>query len=62
MLDILFVRPIIKRSEFADHKGMLSKPMIGSMLSELEQDGILKSIRAASGRRAEVLAFAELIN
>jgi Fic family protein len=62
MLDILFVRPIIKSSEFADNKGMPSKPMIGSMLSELKKDGILKTIRAASGRRAEVLAFAELIN
>jgi hypothetical protein len=41
---------------------MPGKPMIGSMLSELKKDGILKTIRAASGRRAEVLAFAELIN
>jgi Fic family protein len=62
MLDILFVRPVIRSSEFADHKTMPSKPMIASMLSELKRDGILKSIRAASGRRAEVLAFAELIN
>ena len=46
----------------AGHKTMPSKPMIGSMLSELKRDGILKTVRAASGRRAEVLAFAELIN
>jgi len=62
MLDILFVRPVIRSSEFAGHKTMPSKPMIGSMLSELKRDGILKSLRAASGRRAEVLALAELIN
>jgi len=62
MLDILFVRPVNRSSEFAGHKTMPSKPMIGSMPSELKGDGILKTVRAASGRRAEVLAFAELIN
>jgi Fic family protein len=62
MLDILFVRPIIRSSEFAEHKAMPSKPMIGSMLSALKKDGILKTIRPASGRRSEVLAFAQLIN
>jgi len=36
--------------------------MIGGMLSELKKDGILKTIRPSSGRRAEILAFAELIN
>jgi len=41
---------------------MPSKPMIGSMLLEPKRDGILKTVRAASGRRAEVPAFAESIN
>jgi hypothetical protein len=62
MLDILFVRPVIRSSEFAEHKAMPSKPMIASMLSDLKKDGILKTIRPASGRRSEVLAFAQLIN
>src|SRR6201998_2066151 len=62
MLDILFVRPIIRSSEFAQHKAMPSKPMIGSMLSALKKDGILRAIRPASGRRSEVLAFGQLIN
>lgn len=62
MLDILFVRPIIRSSEFAEHKDMPSKPIIGSVLSALKKDGILKTIRPASGRRSEVLAFAQLIN
>jgi len=62
MLDILFVRPVIRSSEFAEHKAMPSKPMIGSMLSALKKDGILKTIRPASGRRSEVLEFAQLIN
>ena len=62
MLDILFLRPVIRSSEFADYKSMPSRPMIGSMLSALKKDGILKTIRASSGRRSEILAFAELIN
>jgi hypothetical protein len=62
MLDILFIRPVIRSSEFAGYKSMPSQPMIGSMLSELKRDGILRTLRAASGRRAEVVAFAELIN
>jgi Fic family protein len=62
MLDILFLRPVIRSSEFAAYKSMPSKPMIGSMLSALKKDGILKTIRASSGRRSEILAFAELIN
>ena len=28
MLDILFVRPVIRSSEFAEHKAMQSKPMM----------------------------------
>jgi Fic family protein len=62
MLDILFVRPVIRSSEFAEHEAMPSKPMIASMLSDLKKDGILKTIRPASGRRSEVLAFSQLIN
>jgi Fic family protein len=62
MLDILFVRPVIRSSEFSEHKGMPSKPMISSMLSVLKKEGILKTLRPASGRRSEVLALAQLIN
>jgi DNA-binding PadR family transcriptional regulator len=49
-------------SEFAEHKAMPSERMIDSMLSDLKKDGILKTIRSASDRRSEVLAFAQLIN
>jgi hypothetical protein len=36
--------------------------MIMSMIGKLKQDGILKTVREGSGRRAQVLALAELIN
>jgi Fic family protein len=62
MLDVLFMRPILRSSEFDGIKGMPSKPMIMNMLGKLKQDGILKVIREGGGRRAQVLAFAELIN
>lgn len=62
MLDVLFTRPILRSSEFDDIKTMPSKPMIMSMLGKLKQDGILKVVREGSGRRAQVLALAELIN
>jgi hypothetical protein len=39
-----------------------SKPMIARMLSDLKKDGILMTIRPPSGRRSEVLAFAQWIN
>lgn len=62
LLDHLFVRPIFRSSDLGAHKDMPSKPMIMSMLGALKQDGILKVVREGSGRRAQVLALAELIN
>ena len=35
---------------------------LSAQLSALKKDGILKSIRPASGRRSEVLALGQLIN
>ncbi len=62
LLDHLFVRPIFRSSDLGAHKDMPSKPMIMNMLGALKQDGILKVVREGSGRRAQVLALAELIN
>jgi hypothetical protein len=36
--------------------------MIMNMLTKLKNDGILKTVSAGSGRRAQVLALTELIN
>ena len=62
MLDVLFKRPVLRSSEFETQPGMPSKQMIMSMIGKLKQDNILKTVREGSGRRAQVLALAELIN
>jgi Fic family protein len=62
MLDVLFTRPILRSSEFEGQPGMPSKPMIMNMLAKLKSEGILKTLSKGSGRRAQILAFAELIN
>jgi hypothetical protein len=36
--------------------------MIMNMLGKLKQEGMLKVVREGAGRRAQVLALAELIN
>ena len=62
MLDVLFERPIIRGSDFEGRKGMPSKPMIMTLLHKLKDAGILKVVIEGRGRRAQVLALAELIN
>jgi Fic family protein len=62
LLDVLFVHPIIRSSEIGKQKGMPSMPMVMNMIGKLKEDGILKVIRAASGRRAQVLVLKDLIN
>jgi Fic family protein len=62
LLDSLFARPILRSTELDGAKGMPSKPMIMSLLAKLKQDGILKVVSKGGGRRAQVLALAELIN
>jgi Fic family protein len=61
LLDILFARPIFQSSELEEQKGMPSKPMIMNMLGKLKEEGILKTVRKGSGRRAQILALHELI-
>lgn len=62
LLDRLFVRPIFRSTELDGQKGMPSKPMIMHLLAKLKQEGMLKVVRKGGGRRAQVLALAELIN
>ena len=62
LLDTLFKQPIAQSSHFEGLKGMPSKPMIMTLLKQLKGAGILKVVREGSGRRAQVLAFAKLIN
>jgi Fic family protein len=62
MLDLLFKRPVFRSSDLAGHKAMPSKPMVMNLLGKFKKEGILKVVTEGSGRRAQVLAFAELIN
>lgn len=62
LLDLLFETPIFRSSSLEGRPGMPSKPMIMSMLNKLKTAGILKVLRQGSGRRAQVLALAELVD
>jgi len=63
LLDALYEKPILRSSELVEGRaGMPSKPMIMTLLGKLKNDGILKVLREGGGRRAQVLALAELIN
>lgn len=62
LLDRLFSEPVFQSTRLAEQKGMPSKPMVMQMLGRLRTAGILKVIREGSGRRAQVLALAELVN
>ena len=62
LLDRLFDIPIFKSSDLFNYPGLPSRPMIMSLLGTLKQNGILKPVREGSGRRAQILALAELVN
>jgi Fic family protein len=62
LLDLLFERPIVGNAYFEGRSNMPSKPMISQLLNKLKKAGILKTLREGSGRRAQILVFAELIN
>jgi len=62
LLDRLFTQPIFQSTHLAGQKGMPSKPMVMQMLGRLRRAGILRVVREGSGRRAQVLALAELVN
>lgn len=62
LLDLLFTTPIFRSSLLESQPGMPSKPMIHAMLNKLKKEGILKVVQEGAGRRAQVLALAELIN
>jgi hypothetical protein len=42
--------------------GLPTKPVVTKLLTQLREAGILKQLQPASGRRAQVLALAELVN
>jgi Fic family protein len=62
LLDSLFEQPIFSASALFGRAGLPSKPMITEMLSRLRVANILTVLREASGRRAQILAFPELLS
>jgi len=61
LLDKIFQRPIFQ-STHLDGPNMPSRPMINSLLNQLKEIGMLKVLKDASGRRAQVLVLSELVN
>ena len=62
LLDALFEKPVLRSSDLTAREGMPSKPMVMNLLGKLKKGGILKVVNEGSGQRAQVLAFAELID
>lgn len=60
-LDWFFQRPVFKTSDFVANAG-IPKPTANRILRALKDKGLFKEMRPASGRRAAVLAFPELLN
>ncbi|OGA57510.1 MAG: hypothetical protein A3F77_16950 [Betaproteobacteria bacterium RIFCSPLOWO2_12_FULL_67_28] len=62
LLDRLFAQPVFASNDLFGQPGMPTKPVVTKLLTQLREAGILKRMRASSGRRAQVLALAELVN
>jgi len=61
LVDALFDRPIFRVADVARRAG-IPKPTAHVLVRQLEEAGILKTIREGAGRRAAILAFPELLN
>jgi len=59
-IDALFDRPVFQSSDFVSRSGI---PRVSALriLSRLKEGGIIRDLRAGSGRRAAVMFFAELL-
>ena len=62
LLDRLFENPLFQASHLERLPNSPSKQAIATLLNRLKQGEILKVVREGSGRRAQVLALAELVN
>jgi Fic family protein len=62
LLDLMFKQPVFSPTQFVRDRGLPSKQMTMSLLGRLRDAGILVVTREASGRRSQILAFAELVN
>ena len=63
LLDQIFQRPLFRSTDINfDSDQSPSRQAIAHLLRVLRDNGILKVVREGRGRRAQVLAFAELLN
>lgn len=65
LLDAIFTRPIFRTTDLADelHREFgIHKNTLPGLLKKLREGGLLKELEPASGQRAAVLCFPELIN
>lgn len=60
-LDWMFARPIFKTSDFTETAD-IPQPTAKRILRVVRENGLLTELQPASGRRAAILAFSELLN
>jgi len=60
-LDWMFSRPIFKSSDFVESAD-IPRPTATRILRIVRDNGLLREVRPAAGRRAAVFAFSELLN
>jgi len=60
-LDFIFDRPVFKAADFAN-KSLMPAPTARRILRILREEGILREIQPASGRRTAILAYPVLLN
>jgi DNA-binding MarR family transcriptional regulator len=61
LIDALFDRPIFTAADIAKRAGV-PKPTIHKFIKSMLNEGVLETVREASGRRPAILTFAELLN
>ncbi len=62
LLDRIFRQPIFEPSSLFADKALPSKPAVMTLLGKMRDAGILRVLRQAKGRQAQILALAELVN
>tara|TARA_R110002072_G_scaffold1780_3_gene14649 strand:- start:58453 stop:59556 length:1104 start_codon:yes stop_codon:yes gene_type:complete len=61
LIDALFDRPIFTAADIAK-RAHVPKPTVHKLIKSLMKEGLLETVREASGRRPAILIFAELLN
>lgn len=61
LVDALFDRPIFTAADIA-RRAEVPKPTVHKLIKTLLDEGVLKTVREAAGRRPAILTFAELLN